>query len=97
MEDDDLAVFIRQWLRRELAWDVAPAERDHAVNLLDWAVFAQAWQSTTDIYDLDDFTDQWLQHSAWSADIAPLPNGDDIVNMLDFARFIENWRKSIEE
>ena len=37
------------------------------------------------------FIDQWLGFGAHCADIAPSPEGDGIVNMLDFAEFAENW------
>ena len=42
------------------------------------------------------FAEQWLQVSVTSAeitpfDIAPLPDGDDIVNFLDFAVFANQW------
>jgi hypothetical protein len=93
---DDLAVFTEQWLLRGLTWDVAPDERDRVVNFLDWAVFADGWQITTDIYDLADFVDQWLQHSPLCADIAPEPGGDGLVNMLDFAVFAQNWLIEVE-
>jgi len=36
--------------------------------------------------------DQWLQPpSVPSADIVPLPEGDGMVNILDFAALAENW------
>ena len=44
-----------------------------------------------EINDLAVLVDQWLQSGAWCADIAPVPNGDGIVNMLDFAALAENW------
>ena len=44
------------------------------------------------IEDLRILAIQWLQAPGVpSADIAPIPNGDDIVNFLDFAKFAENW------
>jgi len=43
-----------------------------------------------DVYDLAVFLQQWLQHSASGADIAP-DGGDGIVNMLDFAAIAEDW------
>ena len=87
----DLAVFAEQWLRIKLLMDIAPSCSDGIVNFLDWAVFADGWQDTTDIDDLITFVHQWLQLSAYSADIAPTPYGDGTVNMLDFAAFAENW------
>jgi hypothetical protein len=55
--------------------DIAPQGGDGVVNINDLAVF----------------TEQWLQFSAHSADIAPLPEGDGTVNYLDFAEFAEHW------
>ncbi|MHC4396416.1 MAG: hypothetical protein ACYS1A_12250 [Planctomycetota bacterium] len=71
---------------------------DGIVNFLDWAVFAEGWQITNDIFDLADFAEQWLKTGTnyYIADIAPAPVGDKIVNMLDFAVFAENWLKGVE-
>lgn len=111
---DDLAVLCDQWLLEKLSADLAPIdEGDNFVNFLDWAVFANAWQSTSepesgnwnpicdiapeggdgfiDTNDLFVFVAQWLRHGPYGADIAPAPDGDGIVNMLDFAVFSENW------
>lgn len=46
-----------------------------------------------DVDDLRVLAAQWLQVGAYLADIAPLPDGDNIVNMLDFAKLAENWLK----
>jgi hypothetical protein len=47
-----------------------------------------------DLADLAVLVDQWLQPPGTpSADIAPQPNGDGIVNFLDFALMAENWMK----
>ena len=62
----------------------------------DWMVFADGWQSTTDMHDLADFANQWMRHSSYCADIAPEPNGDGLVNILDFALFARNWLESVE-
>jgi hypothetical protein len=47
------------------------------------------------VVNLEDLTiliDQWLQLPGTpSADIAPLPNGDGIVNFFDFAIMVGNW------
>ena len=42
------------------------------------------------------FAEQWLQFGATSAeitpfDIAPVPDGDGIVNFVDFAIFANHW------
>lgn len=43
-----------------------------------------------DIEDLARLGRYWLGDEA-SVDIAPGPDGDGIVNLLDFARLAENW------
>jgi hypothetical protein len=46
--------------------------------------------------DLAVLVDQWLQPPGTpSADIAPLPAGDDTVNFLDFAEFAMHWLEGI--
>jgi hypothetical protein len=109
VEINDLAVLVEQWLLEKLSADISPNGGDGFVNSVDWAVFANAWQSTSDplsanwnpkcdiapdggdgtinIDDLTVFVSQWLQLSAYCADIAPEPDGDGVVNMLDFAKF----------
>lgn len=113
---DDLTVFVDQWLLQRLTADFAPGDGDNFVNYLDWAVFADAWQSTPSspnwnsacdispeggdgIVDTDDlgiFVDQWLHFGVYCADIAPVPEGDDIVNMLDFAVLAQDWLVGVE-
>lgn len=45
-----------------------------------------------DFEDLRALTNQWLRNSAGlSADIAPYPGGDGVVNMADFAQFARYW------
>jgi len=47
--------------------------------------------------DLKVIANQWLQQPGIpSADIAPQPDGDDIVNFLDFAKFASNWLDGVE-
>ncbi|MHC4425947.1 MAG: DUF362 domain-containing protein [Planctomycetota bacterium] len=47
-----------------------------------------------DSEDLMTFTSQWLQNSErLSADVAPAPSGDGIVNMADFALLARCWAK----
>jgi hypothetical protein len=88
----DFAVLAAQW-REILSANVAPDGGDGIVNFLDWAVFADGWQSTTDIYDLAVFVDQWL--SSYCADIAP-DGGDGVVNMRDLRILAENWLEGIQ-
>ena len=46
-----------------------------------------------DYNDLEILARQWLQHRDFPpyADIVPAPNGDDMVNFLDFAVVAEHW------
>jgi len=90
---EDLAVVCEQWLLEELSADVWPDGGDGVVDFLDWAIFADGWQITNDFDDLSVFVDQWLQTGAnyYIADIAPAPDGDGIVNMLDLAAQANNW------
>jgi hypothetical protein len=49
-----------------------------------------------DFLDLDILIDQWIHAPGnTSADIAPQPNGDGIVNFFDFALFAQNWLEGI--
>jgi hypothetical protein len=51
-----------------------------------------------DFEDLKVLADQWLQPpGSLSADIAPMPNGDNIVNFLDFAILAKNWLQGADE
>ena len=90
VERNDLDVFTRQWLMEKLSADVAAGGGDGIVDFLDWAVFANTWQNTTDITLILEFAQQWLQLGAYCADIAPA-GGDDKVDMLDFAILARNW------
>jgi hypothetical protein len=87
----DLVVLTQQWLLPVLSMDVEPHEGDGTVNFLDWPAFADGWMNTTDINDLVLFADQWMQLGAYSADIAPFPDGDGIVNIFDFAALADYW------
>ena len=60
------------------------------MNVLDWAVFAGGWGDTMGMSELDEFVSQWLQPSAYSADIAP-DGGDGVVDWKDVAAFGNNW------
>ncbi len=52
-------------------------------------MFANGWEITTDINDLADFAEQWL--CVYRGDIGPVPYGDGIVNIVDFAVLADNW------
>ncbi len=85
----DFAIFANQWLLEKLSADIAPGKGDGIVNFLDYAVFANGWQGNMN--GLADFVSQWLEPSAYCADIAPLPSGDSIVDFLDLAEFADHW------
>ncbi len=70
--------------------DLAP---DGVVDLLDWGILADGWQVTYFMDDLRVFAEQWLKTGAayCIADIAPYPDGDGKVNLLDFALFAQDW------
>ena len=76
---DDLAVLTEQWLLVKLSADVWPDDGDGIINLLDLAVFANAWQSTTS-------SPNWNP----KCDIAP-QGGNGIVDIGDLAVFTEQW------
>jgi len=82
----DWSAFANAWQSTPLSpnWnskcDISPDGGNDIVNLNYLAVFF----------------DQWLRPGEYCADIAPAPDGDGIVNMLDFAAFAENWLKGME-
>ena len=47
VDSSDLSILCEQWLETLLA-DFAPDSGDKFVNFLDWAVFAEAWQGTSE-------------------------------------------------
>jgi len=46
------------------------------------------------LIDIRLFMSDWLQSNS-AADIAPPPNGDGIVNFLDFAVFAQHWSENM--
>ena len=92
----DYTVLANQWQLETLSYDVAPTGGDGIVNFLDWAVFANGWQDTTDANDLRIFAQQWLSSSAYSADIAPTIGGDGWVNELDLALMANHWLTGLQ-
>jgi alpha-tubulin suppressor-like RCC1 family protein len=72
---DEMTFELYQILNR---FGCAPADLncDSHINFSDFAIFAE----------------QWLQSPGFpSADIAPAPEGDGIVEIMDIALFAENW------
>jgi len=78
VEFNDLAVLCEQWLMPVLSADMAGGA-DGVVDLLDWAVFANAWQSTPS-------SPNWNPE----CDISP-EGGDGVVDKEDMAAFIDQW------
>lgn len=76
---NDLALFTEQWLFPKLSADVAPQPHDRTVNFLDWAIFANAWQSTPSQPNGDP-----------NCDVFP-DGGDDKIDWFDIAVFTEQW------
>ena len=91
----DLNEMCEQWLLEEIPADLAPPGGDGIVDFADFVIFANQWGITNYIYDLLDFTGQWLKIglSVCSADISPLPEGDRRVNEEDFAVLANDWLK----
>jgi hypothetical protein len=55
-------------------------------------------EGTVDFKDLGILIGQWLQSPGIpSADIAPSPNGDGIVNFLDFAVLAQHWLEGVAQ
>jgi hypothetical protein len=54
----------------------ADINRDGLVNFKDFAILASQWRQAP---------------GSPSADIAPLPGGDNIVNMLDLRMLVGQW------
>ena len=93
----DFAIMASNWLLYELSADVVPDGGDGFVNFSDFTDFSSTWQGTSeDMAKLFTFSEQWLQVGATSAevtpfDIAPPPDGDRIVNFLDFTVLANHW------
>jgi hypothetical protein len=67
-----------------LAADFAPRGGDGVVDLLDLAVFIQAWLATA-----EPVSENWDAR----CDLAPAAQPDGRVNLLDLAVFAENWQQ----
>jgi len=79
---NDLEILGEQWLLEKLSMDLAPIdEGDSFVDFLDWAVFANAWQSTS-----EPLSANWNE----KCDVAP-DGGDGIVDIDDLAVFVDQW------
>ena len=84
----DFAILAKQWRLMELSWDI---RADGVVNFADWAKFADGWGLTSDVNDLGEFAQQWLEIGAYCADFAPKPDSDGVVDLLDLSVFVEYW------
>ena len=74
----DLVVLADEWLLREFAVD-ADFDKDGVITFLDWAVFANAWQS-------DPASSNWDPR----CDLFP-EGGDSLIDIEDVAVFLELW------
>jgi hypothetical protein len=81
VETNDLGVLCEQWLLPVLPADMAGGEVDGFVDFLDWAVFANAWQSTS-----EPLSANWNP----KCDIAPA-GGNGIVDIDDLTVFVNQW------
>lgn len=81
IEMKDFAVLAKQWLLEKLSADISPDGGDGFVDFLDWAVFANAWQSTS-----EPMSANWNP----KCDIAP-EGGNGVVDMYDLAAFVDQW------
>ncbi|MDH4203176.1 MAG: hypothetical protein OEV87_09820 [Phycisphaerae bacterium] len=94
---DDFSALCEHWLSQKLSADVVPYGGDGRVNLLDLAHFSKTWEgSPENMSKLGIYAEQWLQVGTTSAeidpfDIAPIYDGDGIINILDFAVFSNQW------
>jgi hypothetical protein len=74
----EYAILIRAWEGEYPLWpynDVVDFNHDNVIDMKDFAVLA----------------DQYLQPGCSSADIAPLPAGDDIVDLEDLSVIAQQW------
>ncbi|MBC8469216.1 MAG: hypothetical protein H8D56_07065, partial [Planctomycetes bacterium] len=107
----DLDEFADQWMQDcfEPDWcEKVDLNFSGSVDFVDFALFSKNWRWKKIIADLDydcgvDFSDfailaaQWLEAPGLpSADIAPLHNSDEIVDVLDLALFSEDWLERID-
>lgn len=79
VEFNDLNALVRQWLFLRLSADILPDENDGIVNFLDYAAFADAWQSTP-------------SSSNWNPDCDIEPEGgNDVIDGGDIFLFLRQW------
>ena len=90
----DFAILAEEWSIQKRPEDLAPEEGDGIVNLLDFAVLASSWgqEPSQDMEKLKDISENWLTtYKLPISDIAPYPNGDGLVDILDLQVLAENW------
>ena len=85
---------------KKIVWQVRCQRADNGmpieltINSVGYGVLEGAAEGKIDFEDLAELAGEWLQtQGVPSADIAPWPNGDGIINFLDFARLAENWMR----
>lgn len=84
----DFCIFAKQWGLGYLFYDI---KNDGIINFQDFARYSNFWNGS--IYNLSDFTAEWLKSGLSQADvdIAPKPNSDGVVDILDLMLFAESW------
>jgi hypothetical protein len=90
----DYAILAKEWSMQKRPEDLAPEEGDGIINLLDFAVLASSWgqEPSQDMEKLKDISENWLAtYKLPISDIAPYPNGDGVVDILDLQIIAENW------
>ncbi|MHC4474407.1 MAG: hypothetical protein ACYTEL_02100 [Planctomycetota bacterium] len=67
------------------------------VTLLGWDVWLSDFDAdgVVDMKDLGEMCGEWLTGHSCLTDIAPQPEGDEIVNVLDFSVLAKEWQEGI--
>ncbi|HUW20042.1 MAG TPA: S8 family serine peptidase [Sedimentisphaerales bacterium] len=71
-------------------WSSEPWPNGGRVNMGAYGNTRQATRSRADYQDLAKLAEHWLEYEP-SVDIAPAPDGDGMVNLLDFAVLANCW------
>jgi len=74
-----------EWIAARPTADIAPPAGDGKVDALDLAALADAWLATPT-------SPNWNPQ----ADLAPQPQPDQIINMLDFAELARQWLQGVQ-
>lgn len=89
----DFSILANQWMLKELKYDLV---KDGIVDFKDWTVLTKNY---VDIKTLAEFVDEWLitgSGSSLSGDIAPVMDGDGIVDIEDLQMFNLSWLLNLD-